>query len=558
MKNRTKKLLALLLTLVMTVPMFAFPNVSAETEPQTVTIDFENDAWKTALNGVNESLLTVQEDAELGKVLQYKGGWKKTFVIGPKNFASATAWTMGGDIKLGTSVSANYYGFYFETCFGKTDDMVMLLDQKGVGQIAKSNTGPTTVSNAFAIQKWYSFEMIRDGSILSFFLWEKNAAKPAAPMIVINLTTYANAATVPGIGNVSYNGANEANGLDSVLYMDNLTFSTDVSWSGVGEDFEEQSVGAPNPAISDLTFENEGGTTSIAGDASNKYFTLSGGKYRFYKANMHTSNFEVSGDLYFDLNALTNSSIGFYFYTNRADTAAGNLLQVFYQQGGFFIDSQKVTSVAPKTWQQFKIVRSGTQLSMKIWEKGTAEPASANYTKTLTYTAAAVPMIRVAKFTSDAVSVRFDNINFVNTLSDHVKYAGAQASVETANDATDNLFAVRFLATVDSTKYADTRFNVTATYTENGITCTKTFLTPQKCVAYSSILEYTEQGIQKWDAGDLGGNYLIALNVTDIPKSVGTVSFHVEAYCKNAAGGTVTDSYVVTATVNADGTITLA
>ena len=136
----------------------------------------------------------------------------------------------------------------------------------------------------------------------------------------------------------------------------------------------------------------------------------------------------------------------------------------------------------------------------------------------------------------------------------------ASAYAETCASIGLMFFAQRMIALdpENSAKYADARFNVTATYTENGSTYTKTFLTPQKCVAYSSILEYTEQGIKEWEAGDLGGNYLIALNVTDIPKSVGTVQFHVEIYCKSSGGGAVNDSYVVTATVNADGTIAIA
>ena len=555
MKNTTRKLLALLLTLVMIVPMFAFPNVSAETATQPFAFDFEDDADLANLSGSDSPYLSRVTDAENNGVLMYKGTWRQTFVIAPKNFESSTVWTMSGDIKFATAAAKNYHGFYFEPSYGKTDNIFMLLNDAGSGQYAKYNTDNAMKSNAFTVGAWYSFEMIRNGNTLSLNLWAKGSDKPELPMMTVALTTFANTATVPGIGSTNFNGEESAQ-LQSELYMDNLTFTHEAGWGGVRDDFNNQNNGAFNASLSSLTCLNDGGTTGVAGDAD-KYFVLSGGKYRFSRADMISAYYTVSTDIYFDFESLSNSSIGFYFYADGGDWAK-NALQIFYQTGGFYIDTQKVSSVTTKTWYHIEIAREGTQFSVKIWEKGTAEPDTATYTKTLDTAAAKVPMLRAAKFTSDAVSVRFDNINFVNTTAEHIKYAGVQSSVETPNDAADTTFAMRFLATVDSAKYADARFNVTATYTENGSTYTKTFLTPQKCVAYSSILEYTEQGIKEWEAGDLGGNYLIALNVTDIPKSVGTVQFHVEIYCKSSGGGAVNDSYVVTATVNADGTIAIA
>ena len=557
MKNTTRKLLALLLTLVMTVPMFAFPTaVTAETATQTISLDFEDDAYLTALSGSDSPYLSKVLDTDNNSVLLYKGGWRQNFVIAPKNFSNSTVWAMSGDVKFATNAAKNYHGFYFEPAYGNTSDIFMLMNDASSGQYVKYYTDVSTKSNVFTVGEWYSFEVVRYGETVSFNLWAKGSDKPEFPIMTVTLVAHANTATIPGIGSTNFNG-DESDGLQSELYMDNLTFTKDVSWAGVSENFNNQSSNVFDSSLSSLTCANDGGSVSIAGEPD-KYFVLSGGKYKFSRADMLSSSYTVNSDIYFDFDSLSNSSIGFYFYADGGDWA-NNALQIFYQTGGFYIDSQKVASVTTKTWYHIEIARMGTQFSVKIWEKGTAEPDTVTYTKTISTTAAKVPMLRVAKFTSDAVSIRLDNLNFINTTADHIKYAGAQASVETPNDETDTTFAVRFLATIDSTKYADARFNVTATYTdpEDGNTYTKTFLTPQKCVAYTSILEYKDQKIEKWEASDLGGNYLVALNVTDIPKKVGTVNFHVEMYCKNSTGGTVTDSYVVTATVKDDGTIGL-
>lgn len=88
----------------------------------------------------------------------------------------------------------------------------------------------------------------------------------------------------------------------------------------------------------------------------------------------------------------------------------------------------------------------------------------------------------------------------------------------------DGLYSVRLIAEISSLEYSDVGFCVEASYAENGKTVTKKVeLTSQ--TAYRSINAVTEDGYQKVSAPN--GRYYVALAITDIPVSIGTVTYKV-------------------------------
>ena len=144
-----------------------------------------------------------------------------------------------------------------------------------------------------------------------------------------------------------------------------------------------------------------------------------------------------------------------------------------------------------------------------------------------------------------------DNLYLENTVG-KINVVGAQASIET--DAADERFAVRFIATIDSRDYLKAGFAIKATTADN----TVKEWSLDTCTAYDSIIANDAAGTAKYTAQDLGGKYLIAVTINNIPKSVGSVTFDLSAFCSDAANTFTSGVVDVVATVNADGTVTLA
>ncbi|MBR7098715.1 MAG: hypothetical protein IKC59_04805 [Clostridia bacterium] len=581
MKNRTRKLLALLLTLVMIVPMFAFPTASAETQEICVTEDFQShevgtfDSSKTALR-TDLSGGTAQIVEENGnKYFKLTSGQENANLYVKLLSLKSNYFTVSGKMKISDESKQNGAGnnnvmFYANYEARGSYNFQASHDYYRNGILTPVTTAAQTAQTGlFDGVNWYCFEFVRNDTQLYITIWKNGTDKPVVPTATIAMPS--SAAATPEIRLADFN--NQKNNSDvantwfeTSVCLDDLVFDDTAAWNGVTEDFEDSELV--------LKTSNENTTVSYEKDADgNTYFQCimnAGAKYYFWADKLATYNFTVAGDIKMGGENCTplggtgggNSVMYFHHDSNRP---SGQELYMIHSGTAYGGINGSNNQYFDNTWQSFEYVRSGKTVSLTVWAKGTKKPSTPTYTMTLTANTDGcyMPQLRLAAFsTTTPTTICLDNLTFVNTTADHIKYAGAQASVETPYDETDTTFAMRFLATIDSTKYADARFNVTATYTDtvDGVTgtYTKTFLTPQKCVAYDSILEYSDQGIQKWDAGDLGGKYLIALNVTDIPKSVGTVTFHVEMYCKNSTGGTVTDSCVVTATVQADNTIKVA
>ncbi len=114
-------------------------------------------------------------------------------------------------------------------------------------------------------------------------------------------------------------------------------------------------------------------------------------------------------------------------------------------------------------------------------------------------------------------------------------YAAAQADVQlvayqTAGNA--DSYDIRFIGTVGSTEHSAVGFEILAVY-DNG---SRRFCRESSTV-YTSLLGVSENGITETvTAGEMGGTYLVALTVTGIPRTVGSVSFRVRPYTVDADG----------------------
>lgn len=116
-----------------------------------------------------------------------------------------------------------------------------------------------------------------------------------------------------------------------------------------------------------------------------------------------------------------------------------------------------------------------------------------------------------------------------------VNYCGVQST-----DIADGKYSLRFVGTVDSLNFSAVGFEIIARTTENpdGTDYSKSCST-----VYTTINAGT---YRKYTAAELGGNYIYALAIKNIPVAAGTVSFEITPFV--AVGETVYygTSYTVT------------
>ncbi len=112
-------------------------------------------------------------------------------------------------------------------------------------------------------------------------------------------------------------------------------------------------------------------------------------------------------------------------------------------------------------------------------------------------------------------------------------FAGYQVSL---TEKVEGYYNIRFLSVLQGDKHTKAGYNITARYSDKS----KTFTAPATAV-YTSIVASTATGeMVNVKASDLGGDYILALTITDIPEAVGAVEFEVTPYTNSGAGETVT------------------
>ncbi len=115
----------------------------------------------------------------------------------------------------------------------------------------------------------------------------------------------------------------------------------------------------------------------------------------------------------------------------------------------------------------------------------------------------------------------------------------ANINIQTRKGSTSNTMDARFLATVDSLRYENAGFEIAMNYQENGQSKTKQ-------VAYTASVVYESviaAGVTV-TASEMGGRYLMAYIVTDIPANL-DVEFEVKAFATENGTKTYTDTYSI-------------
>ena len=126
-------------------------------------------------------------------------------------------------------------------------------------------------------------------------------------------------------------------------------------------------------------------------------------------------------------------------------------------------------------------------------------------------------------------------------------YAGVQntaVNTDTTDDIPDNTYSVRFVGVIDSLDYEEVGFEIS--------TAANGEITGGRCEKlYTSVVGDGDD----YTASELGGNYIFAYAIKDIPTSVGTVTFTVKPYYVVKVNEVPTTYYgtAYTVTYNAEG-----
>ena len=141
-----------------------------------------------------------------------------------------------------------------------------------------------------------------------------------------------------------------------------------------------------------------------------------------------------------------------------------------------------------------------------------------------------------------AVDVNADKIWKVTydspVYNDTVKTVGFQTS--DVNTET-NTYCTRFVATLDSLEYNGAGFEISYEYTNAEGVLVKHSYTPEETVCKNAYTGISGMGATLRAQG-LGGRYLIAMSVENIPTSIGEITFSVRAYVLGADGTQIFES----------------
>lgn len=597
MKNTMKKALALFLTLAMAASTFAM-TVNAgtiETQTKTKTITENFDKKTTVNNDVSFTTASgwhgwVGENNSIGLDVGNEGNLKYTFdtnakscyyIAAPSAIAGMDQYTISGEFKAFGSAFKNgsWFRVFLFSDHHAPNGQAICVDG-GLNSTTNFKTYYTDDSAArdssLPKSATIGFECTRAGTTFTVKFYEKgnptNAVTLKETVAAVGTDTlpgfrFASGAAAPAGTTVEVDNLKVEYSYEETVYVPD-EFDPD-GWKVIKEDFSDN--------ISELTWGPDGTSAGNLG--------IVGGKLQYaIKANhrdLLTAPDSFATDVFTmtcDLNVA--SGVGAETYTRimfRPFKGDSNYQVVFHLQNNsnyiqFMINNgnnlagTKLTDVGKYigTDTQFQMTRRGTDLTFSIWVKGqydsTVQTISYEISKesnASTYaTKDGIPQIR---FQTDNQTISYnpvitmDNLYLENTVG-KVNVVGAQASVETKNDVTDALFAVRFVATIDSVDYDKAGFIVKAVTADN----TEKNWALDTCAAYTSIIGSSDTGTVEYTAQDLGGKYLIAVTVNNIPKSVGSVAFEITAFCGDSANTFTSDLATIDATVQADETVKLS
>lgn len=130
-----------------------------------------------------------------------------------------------------------------------------------------------------------------------------------------------------------------------------------------------------------------------------------------------------------------------------------------------------------------------------------------------------------------------DSISVYEDAANSTRLVGVQNSQVTP----EGTYSVRFVAALDSSVGNAVGFHVVIS--ANGVSGEVDL---NSSTVYTSVCGSDEAGIQQqYSAGQFGGNYLVAIGITDIPTQVGMVTFTVTPYYRLSGVSHTSQSYEV-------------
>lgn len=526
-----KKTVSVFLLLTMLVSLLTVPS-NAESEPGVVTrmTDFENltageafvrdSGWGSASEKGSPTAVIAEKDGNqyLSVTLPDKNSG---FLIYPYTFEQ-DVFTLTGDIALPSSPEANTgYGVYFVPNLSKRrENAAMLYSYPNIRQTRIVGAGQfETVKNAYASEQWNSFEYTRKGTDVTVKVWAKGG--DPNDCAVTNLTVPEGKFT-PSLTLVSGSSG------ETVFYLDNLCVRNTVTYVA---DFEDQTVGKDYNRSGNFQSTVAG---TVAQESGNKFFRTDlaeGAAGLVYPSVCQAARYRLRGDIRLDT-ANTAGTYGVELLPDRTDTA--NAIRLTARDG---TDG----TLTPGVWYTVEYTRLGGQVCLRVWKTADSRPALVLSTASVPESEA-TPAIRLfAEGTGASVSV--DNLS--------VEKVPEIEAVAVQTAAGDGTYAVRFIATLDSLEWQKVGFTVTAT-PESGTG--KQFETTA-CTAYNTVTAENELGLrEEYSAAQLGGSYLVAIGIRNVPADAGRITFVVTPFCERADGTRVSGK-PVTVCVNADATV---
>ena len=609
MKTTTKKLFAALLCVAMMVPMIAIPTTAAAVlQPgDEFTVDFEDEVTIAAdqsfsiadgkLTGLvakntapTASIATEDENSYLVLDLKRAPQEEGTDPVFSEyqlivNDFAAENYILSFEFNMMDEFT-HYMGFQYRPDADLTKNR-WFYQYGSVGDPANDPTGAWTnkfrtsggVVDGLSTAKWYVLNLNRTGTSYMLTISEKETGN----QIFSDSTAFSDitAATNPLFRFML--GQNNAADTSYRMAIDNFSMKqfnavelpetgADV-WKNnyVSENFDGLAVG-PAGAVAGVNkdigttaslgafktyFTGQGTSEIVEEEDGNKYFKFStaegGNGYWIFPEGFTSDSYTVTLDAKFSGEPVGGKYMGFYFCYDTAQSSGASQL-LWYKEKGLKLGEGNNFNLnfKPDTWYSFKITMNQGAVTFDVWDQGTLIATAKHVESTKNqFMNAHAPALRVMGGGTPNAEVCLDNITFHMSNNEVAAVAVQNSAIE------HEKYAVRFIGTVDQVGYEKVGFKVLATYTENGTEKTKEFVM-DTCTVYSAITANVTRGVDEYTAEELGGKYVYALSIYDIPASYANIKFEVTAIYYNAKGelceGKTADCYAVVS----DGVVTMA
>ena len=536
MKRTTKRLFALLLTVVMTLPLLTLGATATEgatTETalsSNAFLDFSNaDEAAPYLGGrvENKSPTLKVEDGVLKFIPDQRDA---RYLLTFNNIENTKYFSVRFDFQLSADVTdSGYFGFVFRPHASTKDT-----DQRNAYSYADKFNFSNGSYAKLSAKTWYNYEFVRDASTIHTFLRDADG----------NVLAYKDEKlSDAGLALTSTPCVRLMCGTDPsiVFSIDNLSLKdTTPNPNAMVEDFEGMvSETMATPTTSTTTARPLGAlstysmstnfVSTIVEENGNKYLkvtsSIGANNYWFYPNGFDaTTNYTISLDFKYTGTPEANNTSEYIGVAYGSVLGTAGRYISYYNPRGLKVNGDNTTyaDYVHGEWYSAKIVRNGNKIDYYVWKKGDPN-ATIMYGGTGgEVTTAGVPCFRIMMSNTENGEICLDNIS-IKSFDGSINFVGAQKSTTVA---ADNTYAVRFIGTVDSLDYTTVGFKIKATYTENGQTVTRIF-DKTDCKVYTSITASANDNIESYTAEELGGNYLIALSIYGIPVSAGDVTFEI-------------------------------